>query len=148
VANTIREQIISAYKTRLAQITVANGYNTGLGANVYRGVKHVDVDALILWPQPENVTSRYGENVCAFSLRIEGVMAFGSTDPGVIQEKILGDIIKCVTDPSVTVSALPESVKYITGGPADQPDAKDTITGAFAEFEIKYKTLLGNPYQQ
>jgi hypothetical protein len=59
MADTIREQIISAYETRLADWTVANGFNVDCGRHVFRAVQHVDpgdLPAVVLQPRSEEAT--------------------------------------------------------------------------------------------
>ena len=151
MADTIREQIISAYVTRLDQITNGNGYNSNVGNSVFRALKIIeqeDLPACVLWPGIEESVNRYGQNECVFTVKVEAIMEFGDTNPSVIQEQLLGDLIKCMTDPEVVVTALIESIEYIGGGPADQPEARETSTAVYAEFQIKYEFLVGNPYGQ
>lgn len=102
MADTIREQIISAYLTRLADWTVARGFKIGCGANVFRAVSYVDPSALpacVLHPQTEEVTQQYGQNHCEMMIRIEALAEIGTTNPSVIQEQLLGDTIEIMTAP-------------------------------------------------
>ena len=53
MAETIREKLIAKIATEAAKITTANGYNTGMGANVYRAVAEIDpskLPAVAIWP--------------------------------------------------------------------------------------------------
>jgi len=79
---------------------------------------------------------------------LEAVAQIGTTNPSVIQEQLLGDAIKIMTDPAVTVSALIEHILYVSGGPASGFKGEDTTVAVFAEFKIVYNTLSGNPYSQ
>lgn len=100
MADTIREQIICAYMTRLADWTTARGFNHGCGANVFRAVQYVDQEdmpAAVLLPQAEEVTQQYGQNHCEMMLKIEALAEIGDTNPSVIQEQLLGDVIKIMT---------------------------------------------------
>ena len=158
MASTIREQIISAYQTRLATIRTTAGYNSNCGVAVYRAAGSIDPDdtaAVVIWPKPETVTrEHYGQNIALMTVRVEAISAFDSTSaltadhPSVIQEALLGDIIVCMTDPDVTVSSKIDDIMYITGGPAEMPGEQDTRVAAFAEFEIKYRFDIGDPYNQ
>lgn len=151
MADTIREQIISAYVTRLTHIISANGYNSDIGNSVFRATKlieQMDLPACVLWPGIEEVSSRYGQNECTFNLKVEAIKEFGSINSSMIQEQLLGDLIKCMTDTGVEVTPLIESISYVGGGPADQPDSRETSTAVYAEFQIKYNFLIGNPYAQ
>jgi hypothetical protein len=150
MADTIREQIITAYLTRLA--SWKSGFNHFCGGSVIRANPFYDQSKLpvcALWPGVEEVTKEYGNNICTVPLKIEAFAAVGEFDnASEIQEQLLGDAIKIMTDPSVTVTSLTKPCQYVRGGPADAHDPQKTITGIFAEFEIKYQTLLGNPYSQ
>jgi len=148
VADTIREQIISAYETRLSSWTTSNGYNVGCGANVFRAVQNVDPDSLpavVINPRSEDVTQRYGVNVCEMVLQINAFSEIGTTNPSVVQERLLGDVIKVM---SGAVSTKTKSVIYKSGGPAQVPTEEDTTTAVFAEFTVTYNTLAGDPYSQ
>lgn len=151
MANTIREQIISAYATRLASWTTANSYNYNCGASVKRAATHVqesDLPAVVIWPQLETNTDEYGQHVLEMTVKIEAMADISTYNRSVVQEKLLGDAIKIMTDPSVEVSSLIDEISYIGGGPQGAEQPEDQITGIQAEFKIKYKTLLGNPYTQ
>jgi len=128
VADTIREQIISAYITRLADWTVANGFNHGCGGSVFRAVQHVDeadVPACVLIPNLEEVTQQYGQNHCEMMVRIEAMADVGSTNPSVIQEQLLGDVIKIMTAPPYLC------LTFAAGGYIDAVagDVGKTVTG-------------------
>jgi hypothetical protein len=102
VADTIREQIIAAYMTRLEDWTTANGFNVGCGGSVFRAVQDVDPDTLpacVLHPRSEEATQRYGINHCEMVLRIEAMAEVGTTNPSVIQEQMLGDALTIMQKP-------------------------------------------------
>jgi len=95
MTNTIREQIILAVIAKLGQIRTANGYNTDCGTTVLRTVKLADPDKLpftSVWPQPEEAMREYGKMICSMPIRIEGLIAFGDSNPSVMAEAMLGDI--------------------------------------------------------
>jgi len=151
VADTIREQIIAAYVTRLAAWRTAAGYNYDCGAYVLRGVPDVDESALpacAIFPGNEEAVHQYGDVVCSMNLRVEGIVSVGTTNPSVVQEKILGDAIKIMTDPSVVVTSKIDEILYAGGGPATTTKGEDTTVAAYAEFMVKYRFATGNPYSQ
>lgn len=151
MADTIREQIITAYTTRLASWTVANGFHYGCGGTVQRATQHIEYDELpacVIWPHFETVTQRYGQNVCEMIVKIEGLATVGTTNPSIIQEKLLGDVIKIMTDPSVVVTALIEDIVYMEGGQAGIIKPEEKTTAIYANFKVKYETLIGDPYSQ
>ena len=91
---TIREQIIAAIATALADVRTANGYNTECGQNVKRAAKKTDpgdLPAIVIWPEHEEVSREYGGNVNVMPVRVEGLKAWGSGNLSVVAETILGD---------------------------------------------------------
>lgn len=147
----IREQIISAFMTRLASWTVAGGFHFSCGNNAQRAAKDVeDMPACVLWPELESSEpGAYGQDNIDMTLRLEAfAQVEEDVNPSVYQERLLGDARKIMTDPAVTVTALMDSITYIEGGPADLIKSEDRNIGVFARFRVKYETLSGNPYSQ
>jgi hypothetical protein len=125
MADSIREQIIQAVITRLAIITTANGFNTGIGATVERAKKNLppdDLPACVVWPKPETVARDYGRGLFSMPLQIEGLMLHGSTAPSTLVEQMLADMIEAII-------GVGHSVAYTSGGTYEIA-AGDTIEGA------------------
>lgn len=153
MADTIREQIIAAYVTRLESWTVKNGFNYNCGWSAERAIKVIDekdLPSCVLWPQVETVTTqRYRHHLCEMPVKIEALVSVESgVNNSVIQEKLLGDVIKIMTDLSVTVTSLISGIFYTGGGPAGIANPEEQITAISANFLIKYKTAFGDPYSQ
>lgn len=159
--NTIREIIILDFLARAAGITVANGYNTDIGANVLRARKKVDPDEVpvaVVIPGAEKATAKYGELSCVMTMRVEGIVDFGASDPSVVSEQILGDLKKCflapenkLTSPVSGWSRSPDyidSIGYTGGGTEEYPDDGQVTVGAYVSFEVSYTTKLNDPYSQ
>ena len=151
MADTIREQIIVAAMTQLAEITVANGYQYTM-TTPKRAQKAIDpryFPVSVAFPQPEENVAAYGKNSLEFILRVESHRTIGAGEnASQIQEKMLGDLIKNLTDQADVWSALVENIAYTGGGPAEQPEAEDTTTAVYVLILVKYKTKIGNPYEQ
>jgi len=49
---------------------------------------------------------------------------------------------------STTTAGLADNIQYIGGGARSYPEAGDNIIGCFAEFNILFYTLTGDPYNQ
>lgn len=125
MADTIREQIIAAIATALANVRTAKGFNTECGQNVVRAAKQLDPDdlpAIVIWPGHETVSKEYSVNTCLMPLRVEGLKAFGSSNISTVAETILGDLIELMT-------AIIWTRTYTSGG-TYQILAGNTITGA------------------
>lgn len=150
--DTLREIIIRDIMARIAVITVANGYKTDCGANVERvrkTLEHSALPAAVVWPGSEKAEQRYGETINTMSVRIEGIAAFGSENPSVVSERILGDLKQCIL--SRTWARSPDYIDRIvyTGGGADEyPDDGMVSVGASANFDITYTEKIGDPYSQ
>jgi len=128
VADTIREQIIAAFMTRLEDWTTARGFNHDCGGSAFRAVKYIDESALpacVLHPQAEEVTQQYGQNHCEMMLRVEAVAELSGANPSVIQEQLLGDAITIMTSPPylVLVFAAAGYTSAVAG------DIGKTVTG-------------------
>ncbi len=125
MSDTIREQIIAAIVTRLADIRTAKGYNTNIGQNVQRVLRDVDFEALpatTVWPQPETSERKYSYSNIVMPINLNGLVAFGTVNASVEAEKILGDLIELMT-------AI-EWIQAYTSGGAYEIAAGHTITGA------------------
>lgn len=149
MADTVREQIIAAYLTRLAAWTTGNGFNYSCGESVDRAkgtIEENNLPAVVLWPQPETVESAYGINRCSMVFKLEALALIGEENRSVVQEKLLGDAIEIMTDPSVSVTSLIDDIAYTGGGPAGVEKAEEVITAVSAEFNIQYETVTGDPY--
>ncbi len=161
MSDTIRETIIKDFMARLAVITIANGHSTDIGANVLRAQKTVDPEDLpccVVWPQAETAVPSYGENDCSMPIRIEGLVEFGSINPSVVSEQILGDLKKCIFQPSNNSSRTPsgwvrspdyiDSLAYSGGGTDSYPDEGQKTVGASILVEVRYTERIGDPYSQ
>jgi len=151
--DTIREQIIASIVTEVADIRTSAGYNVDLGSTVKRARALHDKDKLpsvAVFPQVEENVPLPGKNNMAMIIRIEGLAKFGTENPSVVAEAMLGDIIKRMTDPSLTdvCGGLAESVQYTEGGLDDYPAEGQYTVGVYAIFKVNYKTKIGNPYSQ
>jgi len=236
MSNTIREQIIAAIVTRLADIRIDKGYNTEIGQSVQRVLKEVDPGDLpgtTVWPQPESVEKNYGFSQIVMPINLNGLVAFGAVNASIEAEKILGDLIELMTAiewtlaftdggtytispghtitgpisgatarvgvvtvssgtwaggdaagdltlrrlvgtfeaenlnvgansnvatiaaaptgqdaPTVVTGGLASGIEYMAGGPESYPEAGEKVIGVPALFNIHYRTLAGDPYNQ
>lgn len=121
--STIREQIITAIISKIAEIRIINGYNTDCGTNAFRATKLVDSDRLPLiavWPQPEESVHEYSKTANTMPVRIDGLILFESNNPSEMSEKMLGDIIENILGIEWTLPFTTGTSKIRIG---------DTITG-------------------
>jgi hypothetical protein len=96
---TIREQIITAIESKLEEGLVSKGYAVNCGNGVFRAVRPADPDDLpmiVFFPGVETVAREYGKNALSMPIRVEGLASFGTVNPSVMSERILGDLIELV----------------------------------------------------
>ena len=152
MTTTIRAQIIDNVVSYLEVVRTAGGYNTEIGRRVERARKDMDPDeleAIVVWPNPETVVQQGGKNLCTFPLRLEGLMDFGSREAQVVAEEILGDLIRAMTNTAANpTGSLANQLKYAAGGTEEYPEPGQSLIGASAVFNIEYKTKIGDPYTQ
>lgn len=153
MADTIRQKIITAVESRVAAITIVNGYSTDIGKNVFVVEKKLgkeDPPAVVIWPQVEETAQKFGKQLCIMPIQIDGISHFQSLNPSVVAEKMLGDLIKNITGGTLAqvTGGLADIIKYTSGGSPEYPDAGETTVGTSAVFNIEYRYLVGDPYNQ
>jgi hypothetical protein len=168
MSDTIRELIITEFTTRAAVIVNTASppaYATNIGANVLRARANVgpgDRPCCIVWPQTEEAENIHGMLRCKMQIRVEGIVAFGSTDHSVMAERILGDLKKCflsqswdrrriAASPASPVTYLDpyaESIVYQGGGVDVTLEEGSISVGASARFLVTYYTKIGDPCSQ
>jgi hypothetical protein len=142
LADTIREQIVQAFVTRAGEIT---GYSVVRSRNP---VSESDLPCINVIPGRDQAEARYGKVVSVFPITIEAIQTTDLDAASAAQEDMLGDLLTAFTDPSDPVSALAEHIRYTDGGPTGINQAKDAVVGVSIIVEVKYSTILGNPYKQ
>jgi len=125
MADSIREQIIAAIVTKLGDILTTAGYHTNCGANVQRVRSKFDPDelpAISIWPKTEESKREYGSQISTMPVQIEALTQHGTTNPSIVSEKLLSDLIECIQGVEWTVN-------FAFGG-TYEIEVGDTITGA------------------
>jgi hypothetical protein len=150
VAVTIRERIISEFEVAMAVVTLANGYHSDAGKNIVRCRKSLDpaeLPCMVIWPGIETSERReYGGQYCTMKIGIEAHCLFGSENPSVVSERMLGDMIQAVFSQNIT--DLTDEIEYESGGTDSYPDTGDVAVGVKLTLNVKYNYLIGNPYSQ
>jgi hypothetical protein len=164
--DTIRELIIQEFIARAAVIRTTGSpqaYATNIGGKVLRArlkVDSADIPCLVVWPLVEEAESTHGKSRHKMPLKIEGIAAFGTVEPSVISERILGDLIKCFTSqtwdrrrvvagpPIAYLAPYAESIVYQGGGTNEYPEDGSVLVGAAANFLVTYYTAIGDPCAQ
>lgn len=151
MSETVREKIIAAIIAKLADVTIENGYNTDCGESVFRVKKLIEreLPAFSIWPGVEENVKRHGKNSTTMPIKIEGVALYGRENPSVVSELILGDIrllMEAQADAADPTGGYAESIEYAAGGTDEYPDPAEPRVGAFAIYNVTYKTMAGTPY--
>lgn len=154
MSESIREQIIQAVLTRLGQITMINGYATDIGYRAVRATKYApggSTAQVVVIPRVEEAERvKYGKVSFIFPVDVHG---FVSMIPGVgnaseKSEAVYADIIRAMTRRDTPLTGLADGVNITGGGGVELADNEVTLAGATASFEIKYKTVVGDPTTQ
>ncbi|MBI4720827.1 MAG: hypothetical protein HY770_06330 [Chitinivibrionia bacterium] len=127
---SIRQRIIEAIITRLAQVRIANGYETDCGTHVFRAVQQpapTDCPCFVIWPGIEEAGKKYGRQAALLPIRIEGFTAIPpppatAVDVITLTERIIADLIEVMCGAIWTKA-------YTSGGGAYVPVVGDTVTG-------------------
>jgi len=151
MADTVREQIIQAFATKLATVTVANGYHYDVGNSVERAVpaKTKDqVPALVLWDTNDSVAEiqNYSGGHIALPLLVN---AFIAVDPlvnnSVAANRLLGDLIKAMTSGDTTLGGLADSTRY-TESQMEYPQPGEQTIGVNVVFNLMFNFAKGDPF--
>jgi len=121
MADSIRTQIIAALKLRAADILATKGFQTSIGTNVFLARKpNKQLPAVVVKPGRESNSPEYGENILTMDVDVSGFMAFGSSDPELIAEKILADLLEAFTG---------NEIVYTFEDGETEIEVGDTLTG-------------------
>jgi hypothetical protein len=151
MADTIREKIIKALVVQLAEIKTTAGYNYTM-VEPLRGKTTFDpsnTPVSVVFAGTEENVRQYSKENLTMLMRVESHAIFGDVNASVVQEKLLGDLRKNLTDPADTWGAdvnADVEVGYAEGGPAEQPEPSNTVTAVYVALTVKYKTDIGDPY--
>jgi len=127
MADSIKEQILTAFGNRLAAIRTANQYNSDMGAEVLRSflpaLSSSIVPCIGFAEGVEENTALYSRSqMNILPVRVQGIAAFGDVLAPVMAGRLYADICECVLCEEWTLS-------FDSGG-TSQIVAGDRITGA------------------
>jgi len=151
VALSKKRRIVDAVVARLQTITVANGYNTGAGARVYRGrVEFTASDPLpVLTVLQDNVfvESDRGERMLlALPLGVQGIVTVDRDNPSDAVDDLEADILTALfAVGDDTLSDLVSEIKQ-AGRIYSDIEAGTTVAGLSVNTDIKFIERVGDPY--
>ena len=152
MADSIRETIILALITRLETITVANGYETGIGAKVFRGIntalEKTSLPGVILNEGTETVdptiTMLHDHYILPIDLALRTTYADGE-DWYALCNKMLADIIKAL-GVDETFGGKVMRVEPGMSSKTGSVEGEHLTAGVDMTFTLQYRTLHLNPY--
>lgn len=144
---SIRQQILTAIKTRLQTITVANGYETDIGSNVNvwhtTDFQETELPAIDLRDPAEEVETRGGNHICTLSIEIEAKVSGTTSD--VSMRDIIADIIKAVGIDS-TFSGLVQDTRPVSNESFGFNQNSKKVASITMKFESRYIIKKFSPY--
>ena len=154
---SVSNTLATTLSDRLATITVANGYQTDIGTNVFRGRRRLDLhqipcaviiegDERVLSEQRAALPGRaYKKSLqLAQQYDLEGHAACDADHPNDMAHKIIADIKKCLFTGDVTFSGLVKDIKYIARAISPREDGFAVVAGAI-RIELEFVEDLTNP---
>lgn len=141
MADSIAQQIMNAIGTRLQGITIANGYNTNAGNNVFADrvtpLIETELPGLIYRdPEEDEEALTMGYHQMTLKVEIEAV-TYGAIAPKDVRNKLIADVKKAVrTD--LTWGGLALDTR-ITGRSLQIEQKDHLIAGATIRLEIDYR---------
>ncbi len=162
MTDTIREKIID----ELADLYTAFSFTSMTGTvGIYRGRSVFDADddpppLVTILPRVENnENSNYGMHEMTMPVDIICLAPLGSSNPSVLGEAVLGDLIKCafgvqgvdkdgdIAKVGGMTTTYMDSMHYRSGGIDAYPDELgQEILRVGITVDIRYQTNAGNPY--
>ncbi len=125
MADTIREQIVTALIAALAVIRTANGYATECGQAVFRARTAVDPESapfINVFPQREEAEGdQYDQTKHTMTVKVEAACAFAGDTAGQLAEALLGDVIEGCCGERIAIAYTDGDNRISVG---------DTVTGA------------------
>lgn len=147
MSDTIRQQIVTAFDTRMKTIKTANGYETNLGNSVYEWLQaplQEDDPVSLNYRDRSNVTVR-AVGCHEHRLTMEVVLAITKAATPAQVRKMIADVIVCVgTDPQW--SGLAEDTRPVSDEEIEIEHRGRKIAGVSLKFEIQHNTAPFDPY--
>lgn len=141
-------QIAAALNARIEAITIANGYSTNIGAQVYRGRLSLDPSELpcaVMVEGEDQVEDRTKIKVkLAQRYVFEGHSECNPLQPNDTAHLILADIKRALFTGDLTLGGLIVEMRYIGRSIGARPDGT-AIVAASVEIEAVFAEDLTNP---
>lgn len=146
MADSKRQTVMTAIAAQLATITVANGYETNAGNNVFEHrvvpLELTELPALIYRDTDDVVELTIGEDMHTLSVEVEGVVS--GTSSATTMRKLLADIVKAMAA-DVTFGGVVEDTN-VSGETINTEQAEKQLMSVQAEFAVEFTTQHMDPY--
>ena len=147
MSTTIRQQIVTAFDTRMKTIKTTAGYKTNLGASVFEWLEaplqESDPISLVYRDLQDTVVRAIGCHTHTLTMQIVLIIPAAATAAQV--RNAIADVISCVgTD--VTWSNLAQDTSVISDEEIEIEHQNRKIAGVSLKSEIEYTTAPYDPY--
>lgn len=142
MADTVREQIITAFATR------AQSLSTKPVQRVLRSSDEIPANTrfITIWDgDDEALEAGYGIQKMQFPIALECVFPHGNVNPSIAANAVIGEIIKTIYTGSQTFSNLATAMNLASCQPIYPQDGGKN-TAVLVTFNIIYTTKKGDPY--
>lgn len=147
MAESIRQQIVTAILARMSTITTANNYETDIGNSVHEfrqtDFQESELPAMDVRDVSESVEKRGGNDIFSLSIEIEA-KTLGSTS-GTQARDIIADISKAVGVDS-SFGNLAQDTLAIRNDILSSDKNNRQISSILMAFEVRYITKSNAPY--
>ncbi len=142
-----RQQIIDQIKTLLATITVANGYKTNTGSNVFEwksmDFQDTEIPGIDVRDPSEEVETRGGRHFYTLSIEIEAKVSASSTTNQA--REVLADI-ETLFGSNQNLGGLVHLVRPVQNELLDFEKVNNKFGSVTMRLEVQYATKAFQPY--
>lgn len=144
-----RETLIQNIITQLETISVANGYETNIGANVFEWretpLQESELNCITVRDTNNSTEIAIQKHEHTLNLDVE-IFAKNSTPQ--LMRKAIADVVKCigVEAKKATPFTVAQSVKPVSDEVIENDQEKVSFSGILLKFEIEYVTDPWDPY--
>lgn len=142
-----RQQIIDKIKALLATITVANGFNTDVGSNVFEwksiSFQDTEIPGINIRDPNEEVETRGGNHFYTLTIEIEAKVSASATTNEA--REVLADI-QTLMGRNQNLDNLAHHVKPVQNELLDFEKVNKKFGTVLLRFEVEYATKAFQPY--
>lgn len=145
---SVASEISDLLAARLAQISIANGYQTDIGARVMLGRRRLDeshVPCAILVEGDDTLKSEQRDRVLLEVVyMLEGHSACDPDNPNVTAHKIVADLKKSIWSGDATFGSRVKNLRYLGRQIQPREDGQATVAAGI-EISLEFTEQLSAP---